>query len=519
MRSLIKLALVSLLGVCLIAPVVNAQDASNFPELVLDLSRTNSGGSARILGLGGTQTAIGGDISSVSSNPAGLGFFNRSEFSFSSQFNGLNAESTYLGNSAEDSKLNFNIPNLGAVINFSKGNGKWKSQSFGVSLNRTADFQQRLLYQGNNSNFDFIRSAVEQDNFFGFTSLTDLAFNVDLTTTVDYTYNGEDEIFIDGIPTDVEEFFGRIPNIGETFELTERNIFDNNTGELGTPSDEFPVFTEESIDIRGSNSQFSLSYGANYDDKVYLGGGIGIASFNKDVERTLAETPTGTDLERLTLVDNYEQNGVGINANFGLIVRPIEFALIGLSYRTPTFYTVSQIQELELSAEYSNGDFLIDGVIFEEFNYNITSPSRISAGATFFLGKNGFITGEVERIQYSGGRLSNVDDPAVDENLVNADIDAFNSTNNFRLGAEFRYEIFRVRGGFAYMEDPVDNDLDQDEQQFSFGLGIRKKNYYADAAFVRSDGFASRISPYPGAPQANVEQSATRVTFTVGFTF
>ena len=63
------------------------QDASDFVGTALDLSRTTPGGSARMLGLGEAQTSLGGDISSASSNPAGLGFFNKSEFSFTPQFN------------------------------------------------------------------------------------------------------------------------------------------------------------------------------------------------------------------------------------------------------------------------------------------------------------------------------------------------------------------------------------------------------------------------------------------------
>ena len=518
MNRSLKLAIVSLLVVCASQNVAISQDASDFPGLILDLSRTNNSGSARILGLGGAQTAIGGDISSVSSNPAGLGFFNRSEFSFSAQFNGLNTSSDYLNTTVEDSRLNFNIPNLGAVINTAKSKGKWKSQSFGVSLNRTADFQNQVTYEGLNSNYDFIRYAVQQDNLDGFTDLTDLAFEVDLTTTVDFTYNGESEIVIDDQLFPVEDVFGRIPNIGETLELTERNIFDVNTGELGYPNEEFPVQTQENIDVRGASYQFSIAYGANYDDKVYLGGSIGIASFNKEVERLLIERPTETDLNELRLLDEYEQSGIGINGTLGVIIRPIDQILLGASYTTPTYYSASQIQEIELSAFYNTGDIFSEGIIYEDFDYNITTPSRLKGGVTAFLNKSGFITAEVERINYSVANLSLPSD-GFSFSEENNTIDRFNNALNYRLGAEFRYQIFRVRGGFAYIEDPVENNLEQDETQFSFGLGIRKRKYYGDLAIVHSDGFANRISPYPGTPQAVVEQNTTRVTLTVGVNF
>ena len=60
-----------------------AASAQDYTESALMFARTKPAGSARILGLGGSQTALGGDYSSALSNPAGLGMFNRSEFTFS----------------------------------------------------------------------------------------------------------------------------------------------------------------------------------------------------------------------------------------------------------------------------------------------------------------------------------------------------------------------------------------------------------------------------------------------------
>ncbi|MEM6522992.1 MAG: hypothetical protein AAF693_04335 [Bacteroidota bacterium] len=519
MKMHFKLTIVSLIALCAYNSHAQTQNAADFPGLVTDLSRINNGGSARVLGLGSTQTALGGDISSVSSNPAGLGFFNGSEFSFSLQFNGLNSTSSYLDTSTDDSKLNLNVPNLGAVINTAKSKGKWKSQSFGVSLNRMADFQNNISYQGFNDNYDFISSAIDQENFVELTEATRIASRLGLTRDIDYVYQGEETIIIDGFEFDIEDFFGRVPNIGEEFILTDRNIFDIENGDLGVPTPEFPVFTQEEIVSRGAFYQFSLAYGANYDDRVYLGGGLGIVSFAKDVERTLTEEPSNTTLQTFEYIDNYEQDGLGINATLGVIARPIDFVLIGLSYTSPTYFAVNQFQEIQLSALYANGDFDSESFLFDESDYNISTPARLKGGATFFLGKSGFLTGEIERVQYSGGSVSNISDPNIEEADINSEIDRFNSSTNFRIGGEYRHDILRIRGGFAYLADPADDNLDQEERQFSFGLGIRKQKYYGDVAIVRSDGFSSQVSPYPFAPLATVEQNATRVTFTVGVRF
>jgi hypothetical protein len=65
--------------------------SQDYAETALLFSRTRPGGSARIQALGGSQIALGGDYSSAGSNPAGLGMFNKSEFTFST---GLTSNTT-----------------------------------------------------------------------------------------------------------------------------------------------------------------------------------------------------------------------------------------------------------------------------------------------------------------------------------------------------------------------------------------------------------------------------------------
>ncbi|TRX55554.1 hypothetical protein FNH22_18140 [Fulvivirga sp. M361] len=505
MKVLATLIKVSLILVCAQVAVF-AQDATNFSSTVLNLSRINNGGSARILGLGGAQTAIGGDISSVSSNPAGLGFFNRSEVSFSMQFNSISTSSSYLGNTRNDSKLNFNLPNLGVVIKNKGEKGKWKSQSFGVSINRMADFQNRITYQGNtfleitpdNRPVDFLDQAVFDTELNGntpsfFSDFAELAYNTFLT-----------EVFEDA------------DNPGEFF--VDRNILDSQTGEPRFPTEEFPTTQRETIDIRGASSQFSISYGANYDDILYIGAGIGIASFNQEVERIFTERPIRTDLSELALTDVYEQSGIGINATLGIIARPVDEVLLGLSYTSPTYYTVTQDQELVLNSVFTDGDNFEDGIIFEAFDYSITTPSRLKGGATIFINKNGFITGEIEYVDYTGGRLSRADD-GLSFDGDNQTINTFNNAFNYRAGMEYRYDIFRLRGGFAYLNDPFNNSLNEEERQITFGAGIRKKDFYFDVAVASVTNPESDVIPYPFAPVALVENNRTRITFTAGFKF
>jgi hypothetical protein len=103
----------------------NSLMGQTYSELGGLFSRTRPGGTARIQGMGGAQISLGGDMSSAWSNPAGLGMFNRSEFSISPQFfNFNNKNGTYYSGSTQlsdghgDTRTGINIPALGLVFSW-----------------------------------------------------------------------------------------------------------------------------------------------------------------------------------------------------------------------------------------------------------------------------------------------------------------------------------------------------------------------------------------------------------------
>ncbi|UII27726.1 hypothetical protein LVD15_04690 [Fulvivirga maritima] len=551
-----KLIFISMAQLCLVfitkaqditTPLsINYYDAGNFAGTALSLSRTYNGGSARMQGLGGAQVALGGDISSASSNPAGLGFFNRSEFSFSPTFNVPSTSSNYLGMSTDDSRLNLNFANLGVVLNHSKGDlvqSKWRGGSFGISLNRMADFQQQITYEGSSYNSEYLRDKngdfILDENDNKILSLDPTAPKDFIEYTVlnsDYSVNPDNEITFTNDLTDLayRTYLIDIFNEGGD-DFVDRDIYQTDgNGNLIEDQDGFyiPAYPEEgletrqqeSIKSRGGIYQVSLAYGGNYNDRIYFGGGLGILSLNREVEREYIEQPTQTTLRQLTLTDNYNQNGIGINATLGFIARPINTLLIGATYTTPSYYSIEQTQETTLSASYTGAtsyrsEYEEHGFIYDNFNYNLRTPSRLSGGLTYFLGKRGFITGDFERVNYAGANLSGASD-GVSFQLDNDDIDRLEATYNYRAGIELRFNTFRVRGGYSYFGDPIsDNDIDESISQVSLGGGIRTQDYFIDLAVRRVINNEFGVSPYAGAPQALVENNRTAATISVGFFF
>ena len=89
-------------------------DAQGLTDEVLIFSQSPTAGSARIQAMGFSQVALGGDLSSAFSNPAGLGFYNKSEVTFSPALN-FNSTNSYLELSKEVEELFSEISVLSEV--------------------------------------------------------------------------------------------------------------------------------------------------------------------------------------------------------------------------------------------------------------------------------------------------------------------------------------------------------------------------------------------------------------------
>src|SRR5215210_7998194 len=94
-----------------ITPSAFAQDERD----ALRFSFLQPQGTARSIGFGSALGSVGGDFSSLSVNPAGIGIYKRSEITFTPSLTFGNTGSAYSGNSDETGSSHFAFSNLGLV--------------------------------------------------------------------------------------------------------------------------------------------------------------------------------------------------------------------------------------------------------------------------------------------------------------------------------------------------------------------------------------------------------------------
>lgn len=113
------------------------------------LSQTDLNGTARYLGMSGAFGALGGDISSMSTNPAGLGIYRSSEVVTTISLSTSKANTNWNGFKADASKTKFNFDNIAYVGYFPTGNDEglvgW---NLGISYNRVKSFNRSYRMNG-----------------------------------------------------------------------------------------------------------------------------------------------------------------------------------------------------------------------------------------------------------------------------------------------------------------------------------------------------------------------------------
>jgi hypothetical protein len=138
----------------------------------LRFSQTNYGSTARFKGMGNAQIGVGGDMSSLSGNPAGLGLFTKSEFAFTPEFNSTTINGNYLNTQTETNKGQLNLNQLGAVFYMptykTKGQATDKgmiSAVVGVGYARNNDYGLEANYGGTN-NVSSVYNMFDGDDAF-----------------------------------------------------------------------------------------------------------------------------------------------------------------------------------------------------------------------------------------------------------------------------------------------------------------------------------------------------------------
>lgn len=108
-------------------------------------------GSARVSAMGGAFGALGGDLTALVNNPAGIGVFRKSEISITPWLNVANTKA----DNTSIRKSSFQLGSFGGVIALYNKNSDWKGFNFGINYTNLNNFNQKTNQFVYNSSTNF----------------------------------------------------------------------------------------------------------------------------------------------------------------------------------------------------------------------------------------------------------------------------------------------------------------------------------------------------------------------------
>lgn len=484
------------LGLAFLLSVTAASISAQSVDLARTFSQTSPGGTARGIALGGATTALGADLSTLTTNPAGLGLFTRSEFTITPTFRSINNDHTFLDGAASANRNNFGFGNLGVAIHSEGRGGNITSWTFGIGFNQVQNFYRTSRIEGYNqfnSIGDYLAQVAQNNYYFD---------NGDLFFEDPYADAAWSAFALDSI-----ELGG--PNAPPTFFSSASQ------GE---------VLQSVEWRERGRTNQWTIAGAINLDDRFHIGLGIDIIDIQYRNEILYQETDInnittntlagGAGFDQLNYRDVVEHNGVGISATLGLIYQPTDFLRLGSSVKTPGYVSMKTTAVPRFETFFDDGaGYGTDAEIAQDFDYYLTLPWRANFGATFLFDDWGLLTAEAEYTDYRNSGFdqnttTQEDSPYVEGLFAsyNNQIDRENRDAwNFRGGIEIKpTDELYLRGGFAYYGSPYESGdlvyrdlqtynfqtgrantrtVDATRKVYSAGLGYRDRNWFVDAAW------------------------------------
>ena len=490
-------------------------------------SRSELSGSARTVAMGGAFGALGGDISALHINPAGLGVYQTSEIVTTVNFMHNKVATDMKGFSVDEKLFTFSLDNIGAVLSFNNGNGG--RLNFGFSFNKDFSYNNRYNVSGQNMTSSLTQYIAETTNRWnGGNGIAE-----DDLTMADRFYNP----FNQGLPW--------LSILGYNAYLMDPV----STNRPTEPVHYTPVFPAGSVtnnnmyvDEKGSASTYNFSLGGSaINDRLYLGATFALTDMDYYMHSKYHES--SGSLGSYTMGNYLLTRGIGFNMKLGLIARPINAIRVGVAFHSPSWYQLTDEYEVSMSSLNNDRSYGMD-------DYSFRTPEKWVFSAAGVLGRSAIVSADWEITNYRRMNLgyysaaehnSYIDEDFRVSHTIRVGAEA-KMTNRFslRAGAEFRTSAFdpdvreRVSAGNLEIRTVGTTPqfmIDRGSNTYTFGLGYRfTQQFYMDLACAMmrytADYYNYSALPtatgnetYVASEKGTIKTNRTKALVTLGYKF
>ena len=405
------------------------------------LATEDLNGTARYVGMGGAMEALGADISTIGTNPAGLGLFRKSQVSTTlgviSQEDGRDFY--------EGKKTNASFDQIGAVVSMRTGLQGYLNFGFNFHKSR---------------NFNHVLSAVGQ------------------------SVNGSSQnrqTCIKGIRGELDTYWGE----SQVDKLYANMITDAN----GT------MYTVDATDYdfnranTGYIGEYDFNISGNINNRVYLGMTVGIKDVHYNAYSEYFEhlsSLTNPTLTSVLMTDDQRITGTGYDIKAGIIFRPLaESPLrVGCSIATPTWYSLTTSNTARIGNVEQMG---------YDAKFRFDTPWKFGLSAGYTVGSNLALGVSYEYADYTTIDMRAITDSGYDwdgyyHETTASDRDMKRSTqqmlkgvSTLKVGAEFRPDkLLAVRVGYNYVSPLYKTGAYRDQTLNSPGVYMASTTDYTN---------------------------------------
>lgn len=466
--------ILSIMTAAMLGTAVSAQETYDNAQLATkDLN-----GTARYVGMGGAMEALGADLSTIGTNPAGIGMFRRSMVAGSFGFNSQQDAKSF-GNA---NKTNMSFDQAGFV--YSMRSGRHSMLNFGFNYTKSKNFDQILTAAGrlNNASQNKL-SAMKNAN--GVYTLQDknngLVSNSGAYSQADYLYSN--------VLFNHKDFENpNDPNNASLSNVDKGVIINDQTG--------LPVYYNATgydfgRSTTGYIGQYDFNVSGNSNDRFYWGFTVGIYDVHYNSSSLYSESLVdgGKAIGDVAMNDERKITGTGFDVKAGLIFRPAEESpfRIGLYVHTPTWYdlTTRNYTVLNNNTDKAYGS-TERGKSSESYDFKFYTPWRFGVSLGHTVGNYLALGATYEYADYTtndirvndGGEVdywgnyyeTSSRDEAMKQNIKNS----LKGVHTVKVGMEFKPEKnFAVRLGYNYQSAMYNKNGFKDGSLESYGT------YYA----------------------------------------
>lgn len=445
-------------------------------------------GTARYVGMGGAMEALGADLSTIRTNPAGIGLYRKSGVNLSFGFISQADANARLGHST--TKMSFDQAGFYRSMRM----GERSFVNFAFNFSKGTNFNYFLSAAGRLNDASLGKQAYLK-GLRG--SLYDGGYSIGPDPKHPDVYLG----FVDSNPSnnDVSRNYGQL----DYLYWNSRLIPAKQPGDAMYDAANGYDFNRSQHGYIG-NYDFNIS--GNVNDRVYLGLTLGLRTVNYKGYSEYVENlvdKTNKNIGTATVADERKVTGTGFDLSAGVIFRPIEESpfRIGFSVNSPTWYDLKTENYTTILNEGQNQGRWERGKSSETYNFKLFTPWTFGASLGHTVGNFLALGASVTYADYASVDNRYIDGEYVDyygdthetsasDKVMNSHAKrTLNGVATVKLGMEYKVlPQVAVRAGYNYVSPAYKKD------GFKDGTLNSEGSYYSSAADYTNWKATNRIT-------------------------